>query len=577
MTIAKFRIFCWLLCCLAAGCTDKDALSVGDTGQETVDGVSLRLSISMAGNGTDESGSRETPGTGFENNIHNLYVFTENSSGERTAYPFNNITLDEGTSDGARTVKLKLPASMKVGSDVKLYLGANLNAEQAAAFCANNQAYTLPDETSSYNIIEAFAPGIKTAGNTPREDIAMFCTKVKTATITTEKDGAHTELEVTFDLKRLVAKVLVTCEEDKNNEGYAPLKDGSSLATNGGWIRLENVYFLVNSLNRSSFIMEKENNGTWVDPNNDLEKYLDNTYGGYNASLIANDFVYAPSDLQYNVINYFKHAPKYEEAKLPGANGQAYAPAQALYCPENLFAEVADETVKKKLASYKYVWPMITHVSVAAKYTPKKLWIEKELVLFVLNKIDKVEGSAEEKKTLKEQLELWKQAAEEIQTSVMEVRCSSEYVSQTLLTQSLIKEDYYQEGTYDYDTPGFPQHTYFYYNNQSDSNIEDRYYTYGAVKLMLGDSFDPGHPENLGNYLPYTQGWGYYHTYIDDIGENQSVAPYKNGQVRRNTYYILTVKSFSHPGTSIHQGGYIDVHTRVEEWKDGGSGSIKLN
>lgn len=129
------------------------------------------------------------------------------------------------------------------------------------------------------------------------------------------EDGERVVVEAEFELRRLVAKVLVTCREDDGHSGYAPLKEGGSLATNGGWIRLEDVYFLVNSLNKSSFIMEKEDE----DPNNDLTFYLDEK-GGYDGSKTSKDFVYAAPGLQYEVIGFFKRAPKYEENRLPDEN-----------------------------------------------------------------------------------------------------------------------------------------------------------------------------------------------------------------------------------------------------------------
>lgn len=82
------------------------------------------------------------------------------------------------------------------------------------------------------------------------------------------------------------------------------MKEGGSLATNGGWIRLEDVYFLVNSLNKSSFIMEKEDE----DPNNDLTFYLDEK-GGYDGSKTSKDFVYAAPGLQYEVIGFSNGRP----------------------------------------------------------------------------------------------------------------------------------------------------------------------------------------------------------------------------------------------------------------------------
>ena len=572
----KSRICCWLLCCLAAGCADRDASPADDAPRNPAAcGVSLSLAFSVDGSGPDASGTGEAPGFDSENAIRNLYVFTE-VSGRRPAYPFRHVLLDEDGTTGRKTAVLELPVDVREVGEMFLYLGANLDDRQAEAFCDGNKAYTLDGTETpyNYNVVESFAPGVATDGGASslRTDIAMFCTQGQKARPVVGEDGERVVVEAEFELRRLVAKVLVTCREDDGHSGYAPLKEGGSLATNGGWIRLEDVYFLVNSLNKSSFIMEKEDE----DPNNDLTFYLDEK-GGYDGSKTSKDFVYAAPGLQYEVIGFFKRAPKYEENRLPDENRcGGYRPEEALYCPENLFGAVADEGKKKVLEEYEYVWPMITHVSVAAKYTPGRLWIEKELVAHVLRRIDA--GEVADERGLKAALEKWSEQAEAAGDPVMEVECPDEYVSQTLLTESLKREKYYSEGTYDPDGGGFPRHTYFYYDNRKDDTREDRYYTYGAVIRMLGDSFDAEEPEKLGNYLPYTQGWGYYYTYIDGAGGDPAggATPYSRGVVRRNTYYILIVNSFSHPGSSIHDGGYIDVHTLVEEWKEGGSGEIEL-
>lgn len=576
MTTVKSVVFCWLLCCLAAGCTDKDVLSAGDIRQETIDRVSLRLTFTMTANSTDGTPTAgETPGTGVENELENLYVFTETSSGTRVFYPYSSgkFKLDENNAETSKTVTLDLPAKIQIGEEMTFYVGANLNEEQAKAFC-KNEIYQLPwQEIYHYNIIEAFAPGIKTEENSPRTNIAMFCTKGQKGEISPSTEGQpYPEIDLSFELERLVAKVLVTCKE--GDTGYAPLKEGSSLATNGGWIRLDNVYFLINSLNKSSYIMKKVEGETTADGNMNLSDYIDKENGGYNGDKVAEDFVYAAPDKLYERIEYFKPAPKYDASKLPGS-AAPYTPDQALYCPENLFSNVTNEDDKKTLEDYGYVWPMITHVTIAAKYTPKKLYIEKDLIDYVLDKI--AENEIEDKEGLKKTLEDWKQKPNGNE-EVIDVDCPNEYTSRTLLTESLKKARYYEEGIYS-PGKGFPQHTYFYYNNQKDDEMEDKYYTYGAVILMLGESYNDSRPEDLGNYLPYTQGWGYYYTYINGTGENpdNTTTPYSTGQVKRNTYYILTINSFSHPGTSINEGGFIDVNTRIEEWRNGGTGEVTLD
>ena len=166
---------------------------------------------------------------------------------------------------------------------------------------------------------------------------------------------------------------------------------------------------------------------------------------------------------------------------------------------------------------------MITHVSVAAKYTPGRLWIEKELVAHVLRRID--EGEVADEHGLKAALEKWSEQAEAAGDPVMEVECPDEYVSQTLLTE-LKKENYYSEGTYDPDGGGFPRHTYFYYDNRKDDTREDRYYTYGAVIRMLGDSFDAEEPEKFGQLPSLYAGLGILlHLYRRGQGDPPAARP----------------------------------------------------
>lgn len=99
------------------------------------------------------------------------------------------------------------------------------------------------------------------------------------------------------------------------------------------------------------------------------------------------------------------------------------------------------------------------------------------------------------------------------------------------------------------------------------------FYTYGAILDKSGTpSFE---------FVPYTQGWGYYYTYIDTNGDGmtESSGPieYSKSQIVRNTYYILIVNGFSKPGNSITSPSTIKVNTKSVEWIYGGRGDIDLH
>ena len=104
MKEVKSRICCWLLCCLAAGCADRDTSPADDAPRNPAAcGVSLSLAFSVDGSGPDASGTGEAPGFDSENAIRNLYVFTE-VSGRRTAYPFRHVLLDEDGTTGRKSL-----------------------------------------------------------------------------------------------------------------------------------------------------------------------------------------------------------------------------------------------------------------------------------------------------------------------------------------------------------------------------------------------------------------------------------------------------------------------------------------
>ena len=134
MKEVKSRICCWLLCCLAAGCADRDTSPADDAPRNPAAcGVSLSLAFSVDGSGPDASGTGEAPGFDSENAIRNLYVFTE-VSGRRTAYPFRHVLLDEDGTTGRKTAVLELPVDVREVGEMSLYLGANLDDRQAEAF-----------------------------------------------------------------------------------------------------------------------------------------------------------------------------------------------------------------------------------------------------------------------------------------------------------------------------------------------------------------------------------------------------------------------------------------------------------
>ena len=161
----------------------------------------------------------------------------------------------------------------------------------------------------------------------------------------------------------------------------------------------------------------------------------------------------------------------------------------------------------------------MTHVNVAARFTPKKLYIEEGLQAYIAADQTVPTDVRDEISKLTESNGM--------------VECLTEAAAAQLLASSLKRAE---------DRNGFPTKTYFY---QSE---EKTFYTYGAMCEVLGHKASASdietNPGVFGVFVPYLDGWGYYYTYVDN-----------------------RLDDYGKPAeTDAYQYG----------WKDGGSGSIEL-
>lgn len=428
-------------------------------------------------------------------------------------------------------------------TETTVYVGANLTMEQTQAFIrqkTDGSAYTF--STNVFDLVTDFSPySTVDTDLTGRRHIAMFCTEgIKPKVTETSEDEEATPIEYTtgpFNLKRLVAKILVTCKTDEN--GYVPVSNKNA-ENFEGWIRQSDVKYIVNGLNRKTYIMQQINNeatteyANVVDPNNILSESVSNN----------GDFYFQPIEGAYD--------SPYLRSALPFVKTSLSSYTEGIYCPENTFA--LDETIQLEGQQ-----PQITHVCVAAKFTPKNLRVEYDLFDYVANQQD-IEQNV-------------KNAIAQLRPSdgkpgdVVKIECTSEAVASQLLLSSLQLANNRNE---------FPEGTYFYHNE------EKTFYTYGAMRRNATMDDIETNPGVFGDFVPYVGGWGYYYTYVDNR-EDYNPTPddwnefYRHGQVERNRYYILNITGFTQPGSSVTNPNYIMVHTYSFPWKDGGSGEITLN
>ncbi|MBM6659387.1 Mfa1 family fimbria major subunit [Bacteroides gallinaceum] len=522
-----------------AGCSEDAMLPDEQTNVPSKTLLTLNFAIEgeNAASRAEGDDSPEHPAVDWEDDIVTLQVFIKHADDtwEEPIYLWD-IT------GSPYTIKLN---DLDL-TETTVYVGANLTMEQTQAFIqqeTDDAAYTFTN--NAFDLVTDLSPySTENSDLTGRRHIAMFCTEgIVPQVIEKDEDGKPTKYTTSgFSLKRMVAKILVTCKADETitdgetNVDYVPVSESFE-----GWIRQSDVKYLVNGLNRKTYIMQQidpkatEPYANVVDPNNRLSESVSNN----------GDFYFQPIEGAYD--------SPYLRSALPFVKTSLSSYTEGIYCPENTFA--LDETIQLEGQQ-----PQITHVCVAAKFTPQNLWVEYDLFDYVANQ-QNIEPEV-------------KEAIKQLRPSdgkpgdVVEIECTSEAVASQLLLSSLQRAN---------NRNGFPEGTYFYHNKKK------AFYTYGAMGRdgVSMDDIDTN-PGVFGDFVPYIGGWGYYYTYVDNR-EDYELTPndwnefYRHGQVERNRYYILNITGFSRPGSSVTNPNYIMVHTYSLPWEKGGSGEITLN
>lgn len=557
MTLTRIIGHAWLiwLGAAAAACSDDGG---GLPGGEAASGGETRLHIDLSLTGDRSRASRaanpdtpEVAGHGWENTIQTLSVFVRNTT--TGAWVGEVLRLEDVEANREYTVTLEEPLS----TDMEVYAAANLTKAQEEALKSQiineNDCYTF--SRNDWRLVTDFAP-YSTREAEMGSTIAMCCVKAA------KPKGGGRDFAVKFDLKRMVAKVLVTAAaEESNVQGgedkvaYVPINEEKADANFvGGWVRRDSMRYTLNGLNRKAYIMQRldekvvDKDSNVVDPNNDL-----------NAS--ATDDFYSFVLSRANEAAGYERVLPFDEKRLDDGGENHYW--EGIYCPENTFASVLEFADGQ--------WPMVTQAVISAKFTPRKLNVEYALFDYIAGRT----GLTKEVAALKAKVDA--EGTHE-GTDVVGVECPDEATARLLLTESLWRAGRLL-------TPGedakhfFAEDSYFY-------NADKEFFTYGAAMIRLGrnnnNNLGPESPvSDFGNYVPYNGGRGYYYTYIDNRAEGKKTADnpfrfYRHGQVERNRYYILTVTSVSNPGSSFTNPNYIEVHTRTMEWLSGGSGGVSL-
>lgn len=543
------------------GCA-ADNFSAEVEEEEVVPGdLVVSINVNLDGNGSSRSRAEadevRIPGTDVENWLSHGHLFLQNLKDDGNpveGQPMYYVKVSLKNGENKFTLK-----NIDFGRK-RIYIAANLSDEQASYFATKaNTEYDIPNQ-KGYNLTEEFA----------RETgIAMFCTESQILDFIENKLYVFEE---PFTLKRLVAKVHVTATTDAS--GYCTL---AAPMAGIGWIRLENVKYLINGLNTKSYLMQKynnntPNNNTPEDPNFSIENNIqvqDNNINPENCE----DFYFNSIKSISTFESYFAQAEKYDASRIPTSNNNSVGnPYTAgLYCPENTFTLPTLPSDQSKLDAFgKYksdAWPMVTHVIVSAKFTPKKIVVERLLAEWVQSS-----GNISISPKIRFEIKNIINQAPDLNDnfkSLCTIECSSEEVAKAVLLSSLKRAGYLKDND---NSQGLPDETYFW----NDSENVPMVFTYGAAKIFSRVSTNA---EQFDQFATVPDGVGYYFIYLDNTNSTTGDGTRKdpaNSIVERNAYYLVNIKSISGPGDATMKGDNILVNTVKTGWKVGGNAVVDL-
>lgn len=589
----KKVIYAFLSCfalLLTGGCQEQNCVEEIDTSHAR---NSLYLNLSLRVNDGSGAVSRATdegviPGTDDENTIHSLYIYLFNSETGDLVYWADITNLYQA--DNTKTYAIKLQ-DINLPEKVSIYLAANLTRQQAESITSPTASYKT-NATSYTRAINEFAPYefMPQFGVTgiSKRDIGIAMTEQAVSGSDKEFDlhrytSPDNPLALTVNLKRVVAKALLTvapASSDEIAEGYDKNEAYAVIASenqNKGWVRINDIYYFPNGTNKSLYWFKQTDNNK--DPNSDLTYYITSTEAdtelALNTAKYQNDFVYYNQTEQYKLYYVYYQAQKFDQETDKNNSYTA-----GMYFLENTFT--IPDGYNSQLEAYKLALPMVTSISIALRYTPKEIYVEKGLY----DQLESGTGmSASERQEWADMKTKYKNKEPWDDTSWSDVGAvifQDEADAQFVLTMSLkLNKAYISSTDYGnqvvdgtYSGTKFPDNTFFAFTPETDTDDKFlyHYYTYGARQKIVNPIY----------YVPYVGGWAYYYTYLDgdstDFGEgtNSSKAEYSDSQVKRNTYYILKLNKITRLGGSKTDPNNIQVNTTVVPWTKGGRLDVDL-
>ena len=552
---------CVMIGAVAILCSCRDELRPDlSPAQEGKTNIIVNLTVERSGSKSPASRSPLDPNedeytlgfTDAENQINSLTLIMMriDASGNEVFEASRTTSPADTDNDGDYDVEFQLETNDR---GVKhFYLGANLSEEHLASFRTQDKVFDAGEEESGHNIVGALMNVKHSKDDELDGNIGEGSNIVMTAPILVKNrqditiPSGSTEEIITIDnpvkLTRTVAKVLLTCVPKSDAEEYVKVIDAKDAKTNPegdgentGWIKFADVNYMLNVLNRKTYLNYRIEDDNLIDPNYAMSGLVSQReegggYGITNLDEYQREFLYYDTQAMVEMLNKdvqdregktpeactSRIAIKYDETKIGKVNADEDHYTEGLYCTENMVHKDINfgDNIETFQSAIRYV---TTRVMVGAKYTPKVIW----------------DGGKEPITTQTEE------KAKEILDVVEDVDNPLEPVT-------------YLAGTFWRDSEG-------------------NYYSLAGMKEKLKES-----PET--EFSRYDGGWGYYYTYIDENAQNGAIS--KDTQTRwgikRNHYYILKVDKIIAPGSPFPGNETMRIHSELVDWIDKGGSEEEI-
>lgn len=595
--------------------------------------VLLRFQLRLSDSGVpgvsraDGTQADETPGTSRENAVNTMVLFVYDAdSNKLTDY----IDLTESQVAAIQTeAGLVVPIAAVKGQRVYIYAVANPTDAMRRAISYGGKgkdAVSASDYADYWDVINELVPGsdghqstLESSADGSIPMTGVFRITGTTGNVITIPDGHTSEddpMTVTTDVSRIVAKMHVLASSATYTAGgqkveYVHAEDKTAqddptdeYANWIGWIRLSNVRYIPNGMNKSTYIFPHVNaSGALMDMNMNLSAYISGNM--FSSRLYDRDFVYYNGLMLHEVnaimTGHFAQAEAFDQSRLDKTknnNTAADRYTRGMYCTENYFDIPADGSF---FANYDGSIPAVTHVSITARLTPRNIVVLKDYAARMDEFVKQYEAKPDQFRATyglttddftDADVTRWQTVIKNryfgngnlpdvYRYDYRIIRTLNEPDAADIIKWSLMANRLWSGDDTDFENGKYPAMTFYVYDTHYDQEASaEVVYTQRYLYLTAG-AVNKASERNMRikTYsVPHVGGWGYYYTYLDQLGQvADNVVPYTSSQVTRNTYYLVNVMNIGSPGGTITRPEYIKVNTIPVGWVYGGRGDINLH